>query len=308
MLRLQQQPNQLAVGKDYCHGPSFLETSGVTLVSSQDISVVPILQTHCAYNQKQRYQKLLCIGHRGAQGLEPENTLLSIQASLKYVDRVEFDVQLTRAKEVVVFHDLTVERTTNGRGKVADLSLSQIQRLDAGKGQHVPHLKEVLELVKLQSTADMHLEIKGADVTEASVKLVKLSGMENKTIFVSFLLQELKKIKSIDPSMRVAALFEHDCNPASILKAKEMGACEIGLDYNHIRSLSRSEISPIINIAHQMGIKVHFFTVNTLEGFQFLSCLGVDGICSDRPDLLRAFINKQQLNSGNNKKSQGMTR
>ena len=89
---------------------------------------------------------MMIMGHRGAPNLEPENTLLSISRAFEIgVDAVEIDVHLTKDNEIVVIHDATVDRTTNGTGPVCGYTLEVIKKLDAGKGQPIPTLQEVID-------------------------------------------------------------------------------------------------------------------------------------------------------------------
>jgi len=94
---------------------------------------------------------MMIIGHRGAAALEPENTLLSIERAMDIgVDAVEIDVHLSKDKELVVIHDATVDRTTNGTGPVSSYTVQEIKRLDAGKGEAIPTLQEVINLIVRQ--------------------------------------------------------------------------------------------------------------------------------------------------------------
>ncbi|MEM3426627.1 MAG: glycerophosphodiester phosphodiesterase family protein, partial [Thermoproteota archaeon] len=91
---------------------------------------------------------VLKIGHRGARFYEPENTLRSFRKALELgVDAVELDVRRTRDGELVVIHDAEVDRTTNGKGLVRELTLEEIRRLDAGKGEKIPTLEEALDFL-----------------------------------------------------------------------------------------------------------------------------------------------------------------
>jgi glycerophosphoryl diester phosphodiesterase len=86
---------------------------------------------------------MLIIGHRGAKAIEPENTLRALAKGMECADFVEIDVRMSRDNELVVIHDRTLERTTNGKGQVNDFTLEQLKELDAGKGEKIPTLKEV---------------------------------------------------------------------------------------------------------------------------------------------------------------------
>src|SRR5438034_11529438 len=101
---------------------------------------------------------MLRIGHRGAAGHAPENTLLSLRKAVELgVDIVEFDVQRTRDGELVLLHDKRVDRTTDGKGYVRDFSFQELRRLDAGLGQRIPTLREAIDAVR--GSAQLMIEI-----------------------------------------------------------------------------------------------------------------------------------------------------
>ena len=153
--------------------------------------------------------RFLCIGHRGARGHAPENTLLSIDTGIRLgADMIEFDVQRCE-DELVVIHDPRLERTTNGEGRVAEVGLQYLRGLDAGKGQQIPTLREVLALVEARVT--LNVEIKSADGTGARIAAVLREALDegwNSTQFLvsSFHLPELYEFKQIAPDIPVAAL------------------------------------------------------------------------------------------------------
>ena len=99
------------------------------------------------------------IGHRGARGLEPENTIRSFQKALELgVDYIECDVHLTKDGHIVLIHDHTLDRTTNETGDVNDYTFEEIRKLDAGKGKKIPTLQELLDLVR--GKVKIHIELK----------------------------------------------------------------------------------------------------------------------------------------------------
>jgi len=115
---------------------------------------------------------MLRIGHRGAAGHAPENTLLSIQKAIEIgVDIVEVDVRRTRDGELVLLHDQRVNRTTNGRGHIGDLSFEEARRLDAGSGQAIPSLREALELVR--GSVQLMIELKEPGIVPEVMNLIE---------------------------------------------------------------------------------------------------------------------------------------
>ena len=123
---------------------------------------------------------VLRIGHRGAAGRAPENTLFSFEkAVLLGCDMTELDVHLCRSGEIVVIHDETVDRTTDGSGRVSDLTLNELKLLNAGQGEAIPTLYEVLSL--LRDMISLNIELKGLGTAKPVSDLVKELGWVTKT-------------------------------------------------------------------------------------------------------------------------------
>ncbi len=139
---------------------------------------------------------ILVAGHRGCDAFYPENTLLSIQKALDMeVDMIEFDLNLTKDKEVVIMHDNTVDRTTNGTGYIHDMTLDQIKELDAGgkfgkifEGLKVPTLREFCELVKPYNDLLLNVEIKEKthETVDLSMEILKEYGLMDRCVFTCF--------------------------------------------------------------------------------------------------------------------------
>src|SRR5579871_5558149 len=151
--------------------------------------------------------KFLCIGHRGAAGHEPENTLRSVRRALEMgVDGVEIDVQLVHG-ELLVMHDSKLDRTTNGRGWLARKPLEALRALDAGQGERIPTLREVIETVNRR--AFLNIELKGrrtaGPVNEMIREFVQRRGWQYGDFLVSsFIRAELRAIS--DPQIPIALL------------------------------------------------------------------------------------------------------
>src|SRR5271154_2195490 len=144
-------------------------------------------------------RNFLCIGHRGAKGLEAENTLRSVRKALDLgVDGVEIDVYLAGG-QLVVIHDDTLERTTNGRGRVEDQSFEYLRSLEAGLGEKIPTLREVFETVNRR--AFINIELKGGGTAEPVLELIeeyvnKRGWVREDFLISSFDLHELGKLKA----------------------------------------------------------------------------------------------------------------
>ncbi|MEM2727493.1 MAG: glycerophosphodiester phosphodiesterase family protein, partial [Candidatus Bathyarchaeia archaeon] len=127
----------------------------------------------------------LRIGHRGAKGYEPENTILSFKRALELgVNAIEFDVRRTKDGEIVVIHDAEVDRTTNGKGLVGELTLSEIKSLSTEKGEKIPTLEEALDFLDRKSK--IFIEIKEVGIEEKVLEIVRRKGLEDNVIIISF--------------------------------------------------------------------------------------------------------------------------
>ncbi len=220
------------------------------------------------------------IGHRGARGHAPENTLLGIDTGIALgAPWVEFDVQLHPSGALLVFHDLTLDRTTNGSGFLADQPLAALRALDAGAGQTIPTLQEVLDLV--DQRVGVNIELKSAGGTAEAVAAVIRSYIDagwpvDKFLVSSFHLPELWEFKQLAPEIPIGALL---CGvPLDWAGcALELGAATL--------NLSSEFVDPrLVADAHAHGIKVYVYTVNDVAEMRLLRRMGVDGVFTDHPD------------------------
>lgn len=223
---------------------------------------------------------MILTGHRGAAKLEPENTLLSIQKAIDLgVDQIEIDVHLTRDGHLVVIHDTTVDRTTDGQGAIANLTLAEVKQLDAGKGERIPTLQEVIDLVR--GKVILQIELKGPNTAEPVIQTVKQNSMENEVLLTSFVHERLREARQLNPNLRLGALWANP-PPDACEQAIDMGAEAI-----HIQHLN---IDPqLVQQAHTHGLEIRAWNPDTVEEIQRAVDLGVDAIGSNRPDLLIAI-------------------
>ena len=171
---------------------------------------------------------MVITGHRGAAKLEPENTCLSIKKAIDLgVDQIEIDVHLTKDQQLVVIHDQTVDRTTEGHGAVSDLSLQEIKQLDAGKGERIPTLQEVIDVV--QRRVILQIELKGPDTAEPVVRLIERKNIESAVILTSFVHERLRKVHRINLNIALGALWS--VPPDDVCQQ----ALEIGVEAIHIQ-------------------------------------------------------------------------
>lgn len=228
-------------------------------------------------NQKTYGTKMVITGHRGAAKLEPENTCLSIKKAIDLgVDQIEIDVHLTRDQQLVVIHDQTVDRTTDGHGAVSDLSLQEIKQLDAGKGERIPTLQEVIDVV--QRRVILQIELKGPDTAEPVVRLIERKNIESAVILTSFVHERLREVHRINLNIALGALWS--VPPDDVCQQ----ALEIGVEAIHIQHQNID--ADLVRDAHLHGLKIRAWNPDTVREIQQMIDLEVDAVGSNRPDLL----------------------
>lgn len=227
---------------------------------------------------------MLCIGHRGAMGYAPENTLASFEKALALQSPwVELDVFFVDG-HLVVFHDDRLERTTNGTGYLFDKTFSYLRGLDAGGGQQIPTLEEVLDLIA--GRAGVNIEIKDPAATAPVVKLIqKISGPQwdqSQFMVSSFFHSEIEKIKKLDNGILTGALIAGVPIRYAAF-AQELGAYSV--------NQSRASLNnAFIRDAHRRGLKVFIYTVDNPEDIQRMQQMGVDGLFSNYPDRVLSYL------------------
>ncbi|MCG9794095.1 glycerophosphodiester phosphodiesterase [Flavobacterium algicola] len=225
---------------------------------------------------------MLKIGHRGARGHKPENTLLGFEKAISFhVDQIELDVHLSKDGEIVVIHDETIDRTTNGTGNVNELTLLQIQNFCIEGEQIIPTLTQVLDLIA--DKCDINIEIKSFESTEKVVRLIE-EYVSNKNwkysrfLVSSFDWKALEKVNDLNSAIPIGVLTEEDLDEAVVF-AKNIKAKSINPDF-HL--LTKENVLEIQN----QGFEVFTWTVNEMEDIERMKTFKVDGIISDYPDRL----------------------
>jgi glycerophosphoryl diester phosphodiesterase len=222
---------------------------------------------------------MLAIGHRGAAGHAPENTLLSFRKAIDLgADWVELDVHVVQ-NELVVIHDETLERTTSGEGYVAAQDLDVLQQLDAGKGQTIPTLNDVVKLVKHR--VGINIELKEAEAITPVANLIEKAVRQGNWSYDQFIVssvnhEEIRSVKKLNPDILTGALITRD-PPPSALFAEELRAYSI---HPSMETVNKALVAD----AHKRGIKVFVFTVNDPVDLFRMEALGVDGVFTDYPE------------------------
>jgi len=219
---------------------------------------------------------MLLMGHRGAAALEPENTLRSISCALEIgVDAVEIDVHLTKDRELVVIHDDTLDRTTNGVGRVASYTLSQIKEFDAGKGERIPSLQEVIDLVRGRATLVIELKEEGTE--QRVVELIRKSGLRDRVYVISFWHILVKRVKEMDKRVKTGVLLV-GC-PVDACVAKAAFADALVMNYAFVNK-------SLVDLAHREGVAVFIWNIDSPDLLKPYEEMGVDGIASNDPRIL----------------------
>ncbi len=220
---------------------------------------------------------MLRIGHRGARAYEPENTLRSFRKALEIgVDAIEFDVRKTRDNHLIVIHDADVKRTTNGKGLVADLTLKEIKELSTEKDEKLPTLEEALEF--LDNKVTILIELKEQGYEEKVLDVVCAKKVEKNVIITSFLEPALQKTRELNKTIQTGLIYAKHPNP--LKSALELKA-------NYLLPLYRFTHTANVEKAHQNGLKVLVWTINTKEEAEEYAKKGIDGIATDKPDILK---------------------
>jgi glycerophosphoryl diester phosphodiesterase len=219
---------------------------------------------------------MLRIGHRGAKAYAPENTLSSFKKAIEIgVDAIELDVRKTKDNKLVVIHDADIKRTTNGKGLVAELTLKEIKGFSAEGGEKIPTLDEALDF--LDKKVKVLIELKEVSMEEQVLSILHKRGLEKNVIITSFLEDALRKVRELDKEAETGLIYAKHSNP--VKAALELKA-------NYLVALYRFTHTANVQKAHENGLKVIVWTINTPEEVEEFAKKGVDGIASDKPEIL----------------------
>jgi glycerophosphoryl diester phosphodiesterase len=219
---------------------------------------------------------MLKVGHRGARAYEPENTLRSFKKALELgVNAVELDVRLTKDGEIVVIHDPDVDRTTNGKGLVNQLTRKEIKQLKTEKDQQIPTLEEALDF--LDKKVKVLIELKETGFEAKVLKTVQKKELEDNVVIVSFLEDALRKVRELNEKVETGLIYTKHKNPVK---------AAVDLKASYLLTLYRFTHTADVQKAHQNGLKVIVWTINKPEEVAEYVKKDVDGITSDRPDIL----------------------
>jgi glycerophosphoryl diester phosphodiesterase len=236
--------------------------------------------------QSRTTEDMAIIGHRGASGYEPENTLAAFEKALSLgVDMIELDVYVLETGQLVVIHDEKVDRTTNGTGYVEEFTYKQLRSLDAGKGQKIPTLREVLDLI--HKRVPVNIELKGEGTAQPVAATIReyvdeKGWLPEQFRVLSFNHDELKRFVARMPHIQAGASYEGNLDGFAA-DARSMGATLTVVESEFLKPKD-------VAAAHAAGLEVLVYTVNTPRDARRLKRMQVDGIFSDYPDKVEAAL------------------
>ncbi|GHO84216.1 glycerophosphodiester phosphodiesterase [Dictyobacter formicarum] len=246
---------------------------------------------------------LVRIAHRGGSCLAPENTLAAFRNALTMpVDMIELDVQMSRDGQMVVFHDATVDRLTDGEGNLLDLDFSYLRSLNTAahfpgvwpQEEQMPTLREVLALARNRMKVCIEIKFSERDgnfgryprLAEMVAREVQAARMVDSVLIISFDWVALSKLRRLEPGLLTGALVSNqvwsmaeDPGLAKLCKQITLAGC------NWVHLDRRLYTPEVLSIMHQNGFKLGLWTVDDLEDLRQLATDGVDSLTTDRPDL-----------------------
>ncbi len=258
----------------------------------------------------------LILAHQGASAYAPSNTIPSFQKAVDMgADVLELDAHLTKDGAIVVAHDNTVDRLTNGTGRIRDFTLADLQKLDAGykfttdggatypyrgQGIHIPTLEEVF---KTFPQARVNIEIKEGDqpIAQPLADLIHSMGMTKQVLVVSFFNDALKEFRKAAPDVATGASKSEILSNViywklglGFLYHAPADAIQIPYETKESSGIDLGKAS-LIRAEHRHNVKVHYWTVDDPAEMKKLLSLGADGLITDKPDVAVAVMREMGL-------------
>jgi glycerophosphoryl diester phosphodiesterase len=234
----------------------------------------------------------LVIAHRGASAYKPENTMAAYQLAIdQQADMIEIDLHTTQDGAIAVSHDGGLEHL-GAKGEIADVCWAELQQLDAGEGERVPCLDEVLD--RFGESIPFNLEIKTAErgrypgLEDAAVSAVEDRAILERTLFSSFDDRVLAAVRRRSADARIGLLLSPGDSQRAIARAQQLGAEAIN---PHVLLVD----ADLVEAAHGEGMAVYVYTVDALDTMLRLIDLGVDGLFTNRPDRMRELLSSRGI-------------
>lgn len=222
------------------------------------------------------------VAHRGASGTFPENTLSAFREAIRLnVESIEFDVHLSKDEELIIIHDDSVNRTTDGSGNIADLTLNEIKKLDASAGERIPILSETLEIMPASMRLNIHVKAYPATqnivIQKVIDEMVQHDVLDN--AFFTSDAEAVKLVKGINPDVTTCNLSGQGGNQYIEL-SKELGSYILQPGHQ----ITTKEF---VEEAHANNMEVNVFYADEEKDMLALIGMGVDGILTNYPERLK---------------------
>lgn len=233
---------------------------------------------------------ILIVAHRGASAYEPENTLRAFRRAIELGAHMsELDVHMSKDRHVMIMHNATVEKTTNGTGAIKDMTLAELKKLDAGKGERIPTLQEVIDLVR--GKMGLYIELKGEGTPKGVVAVLRANRFTDRVQVIagSFQPALIKEVKMLAPEIATSLLVSPVLPAEQLIEATRLA----NADYVHLCWEKRAPqphtlLTPdLIGALRGAGLGIVLWHEERPEELAVLRTLDVDAICSDTPDRLR---------------------
>jgi glycerophosphoryl diester phosphodiesterase len=244
----------------------------------------------------------MIFAHRGASLYAPENTLAAFEIAIEQkADAIEFDVNITADGCLVVIHDDTVDRTTNGSGKVRELNLEDLQQLDAGssfhrtfKGEHIPTLENIF--THIGKRIFINIELKDKDFSKSSLQekvadLLHKYDMTDSVLISSFNTNVLRSVHNRLPEVAIAILA--DRKKQGILSRFQISLSFV--KYQAWHTIFKDATPNLVKKQHSLGHRVNVYTVDQPDDIRSLLKIGIDGVFTNDPLTARQVFNQYQI-------------
>jgi glycerophosphoryl diester phosphodiesterase len=241
--------------------------------------------------------KMRIIAHRGSSGEAPENTMIAFKRSIEEgSDAIELDIHLSKDNEIIVCHDATVNRTTNGTGYIRDMDLSALKQLDAGSwfaerfaGETLPLLNEVFELVPNHILINVEIKNKyEGHLLRPLLELIMKYNRIDSVVISSFDHKFLKLLKFQEPKIKIGVLISS--NMINVMKYIDSMEIEVYSIHPNYKFMDNEDIQEVV----KQGLEVYPYTIDSLEALQSAIDSGVTGIMTNYPLRLKDIINLRQ--------------
>ncbi len=231
---------------------------------------------------------MICIGHRGAAGIAPENTILAIQRAYGLGVRT-FEIDVRNVHDaLLVFHDPTLDRVSDRKGRLSDYPLIDLQEIDLGEGQKIPLLRELLQ--KLPEDTTINIELADYSTGKKVLELLgELSFDHRRVLISSFLHPELEIVRSLDTDIPIGLLIGH--HPCDFHFCRSLAPISIGFEIDYFDKNA-------VEMAKKAGLLTMAYTVNDPRDMRDMKEMGIDAIFTDFPERAKPFCRFEPLFHG----------